>query len=700
MVSTSLIGVGLGPAAAGFPGGNGKIAYEKGSDIWIMRADGSEQLKLISGSDPAWSPDGTRLAFSLGGEIYVWEASGVLVNKTGSGATETNPAWSPDGKNIVYERGGDVWLMDADNAVLPNQRVWISEITHTHRQPAWSPDGSQILTVREPVGGGDQEIHAADAAAPWIRINLTNNSGVDEHHPEWAPGNTRIAYIRSGQLWIMAKNGTGQSQVTSVFPDSLTAPSWAPDVSKIAAQWFSGITTNWEIYTVTDQTWAMSDITNTAPPHTEADPNWAVQYPPLTKPDAVTVAEGASATGNVLTNDKDVFALTRTVGQVGAPANGTVTIAPSGSFTYQHNGSDTIADSFAYRVMDGSINSALTTVTVTVTPVNDAPVAVNDAYSVAGGGVLTVNGVLDNDTDTDGGALSALKVTDPAHGTLTLAANGSFTYVHDGSAANADSFTYKANDGAADSNIATVTIAVTPIGHDVGLVDPATGQWNLRKATTGAVTTLFYGTPGDIPFMGDWDCDGDETLGLYRQSDGFVYIRNSNTQGPGEIKFFFGNPSDVPLAGDFNGDGCDTVSIYRPGETKVYITNSLGPNNGVLPQASIVYFFGTFGDKPFVGDFNGNGSETIGLHRESNGFVYFRNTHDTGVANNDYFFGNPGDHLIAGDWGIVDGVYTPAAYRPSDATFYFRHTNTLGVADSEFFMGDGTWRPVAGQMGL
>jgi hypothetical protein len=66
--------------------------------------------------------------------------------------------------------------------------------------------------------------------------------------------------------------------------------------------------------------------------------------------------------------------------------------------------------------------------------------------------------------------------------------------------------------------------------------------------------------------MGDWNCDGVQTPGLYRQSDGFVYLRNSNTQGVADITFFFGNPGDVPIAGDFNGNGCDTVSIYRPSE--------------------------------------------------------------------------------------------------------------------------------------
>jgi hypothetical protein len=232
----------------------------------------------------------------------------------------------------------------------------------------------------------------------------------------------------------------------------------------------------------------------------------------------------------------------------------------------------------------------------------------------------------------------------------------------------------------------------------VGLVDPAAGRWQLRDES-GVVSGFFYGNPGDFPMVGDWDCDGVDTPGLYRQSDGFVYLRNSNSQGVADIRFFFGNPGDIPLAGDFDGDGCDTVSIYRAPEARIYVINALGANDGGLGAAEFAYVFGNPGDKPFVGDFDGNGEDTVGLHRESTGFVYFRNSHTQGNADNQFFFGDPGDRLVAGDWGIIDGVDTPAVFRPSDTTFYFRHTNTQGNADSQFRWGSSGWLPVAGEFG-
>jgi hypothetical protein len=233
----------------------------------------------------------------------------------------------------------------------------------------------------------------------------------------------------------------------------------------------------------------------------------------------------------------------------------------------------------------------------------------------------------------------------------------------------------------------------------VGLVDPTQGTWQLRNEA-GAATTFFYGNPGDVPFMGDWDCDGIDTPGLFRTSDAFAYLRNSNSQGIADIRFFFGNPSDIPLAGDFNGDGCDTLSIYRPSEARFYVMNKLGQNEGGLGPADYSFLFGDLGDKPVVGDWDNDGIDEIGLHRETTGFFYYRSTLTTGVADGQFFFGDPGDRFVAGDWGIVDGTDTPAVFRPSNTTFYFRHTLSEGNADSQFTFGESGWLPIAGTFGL
>src|SRR5207244_3610402 len=125
-------------------------------------------------------------------------------------------------------------------------------------------------------------------------------------------------------------------------------------------------------------------------------------------------------------------------------------------------------DSFTYKASDGQAQSVVATVTITVTPVNHAPVAANDdSYTTPEDTQLTVSapGVLANDTDADGDTLTAVLVSGPSHGTLTLNAAGSPYSTLFRSFNGTDSFTYKASDGQAQSGVATVTITVTPVNH-------------------------------------------------------------------------------------------------------------------------------------------------------------------------------------------------------------------------------------------
>ncbi|MDH3605656.1 MAG: right-handed parallel beta-helix repeat-containing protein [Acidimicrobiia bacterium] len=228
------------------------------------------------------------------------------------------------------------------------------------------------------------------------------------------------------------------------------------------------------------------------------------------------------------------------------------------------------------------------------------------------------------------------------------------------------------------------TSATAPAADAVShllMFDDDAGRWFMTNAD-GSVNNFYFGTPGDTPLLGDWDCDGEDTVGAYRPTTGFVYVRNSNTQGIADNEFFFGDAGDIPLAGDWDGDGCDTVSIYRNGE--VFVNNALQTAN-----AAYSFFFGVPGDTPFAGDFDGDGIDEIGLHRATTGFVYLRNTLDTGIADHEFFYGIPGDTILAGDWN-EDGLDTVGIYRPADQRFYLSNLNETGPADTEVdFASDG-----------
>ncbi len=236
-----------------------------------------------------------------------------------------------------------------------------------------------------------------------------------------------------------------------------------------------------------------------------------------------------------------------------------------------------------------------------------------------------------------------------------------------------------------------------PGGDSPGLVDPTTGRWWITDIESDA-KTFYFGNPGDAPFMGDWDCDGIDTPGLYRRSDGYVYLRNSNTQGVADITFYFGNPGDVPLAGDFNGDGCDTVGLYRPSSGRFYVIDKLGSADQGLGKATTDYLFGNPGDVPFAGDFDGDGIDTFGLYRTSTGLVYLRNAHTQGVAHASFIFGNPNDRFVTGDWN-ANGHDSPGVFRPSTRRLYVRYHNSAGNADAWMDAGSSALLPVAGRFG-
>src|SRR5207247_8288270 len=138
----------------------------------------------------------------------------------------------------------------------------------------------------------------------------------------------------------------------------------------------------------------------------------------------------------------------------------------TGTFTYTPDANFNGPDTFKFKVNDGTLDSNTAIIFITVRPVNDAPVAQDDAYVTDEDTPLTVSaglGVLVNDSDVDSGTLTAAVVSGPSHGSLTLNANGSLAYAPSANYNGSDSFTYKANDGALDSNLATVKITINAV---------------------------------------------------------------------------------------------------------------------------------------------------------------------------------------------------------------------------------------------
>jgi Tol biopolymer transport system component len=136
-------------AQAAFPGKNGRIAFTRfpeigDAEIYKMFPDGSAQKQVTYNSTndvrPAWSPDGTKIAFTNGeaSDIFVINANGggqVNLTKT-PGISDDEPAWSPNGRKIVFTSDGDLWIMEADGT---NRRNFTNTPEASEFGPDWQP---------------------------------------------------------------------------------------------------------------------------------------------------------------------------------------------------------------------------------------------------------------------------------------------------------------------------------------------------------------------------------------------------------------------------------------------------------------------------------------------------------------------------------------------------------------------------------
>jgi uncharacterized repeat protein (TIGR01451 family) len=225
---------------------------------------------------------------------------------------------------------------------------------------------------------------------------------------------------------------------------------------------------------------------------------------PSANPDSYDVHKNVAlsvAAPGVLGNDSDPNGLTLHPVLGTDVSHGVLVLNADGSFTYTPTSGYTGPDSFTYQACTpapGSLCSA--TVTVSLTVANDPPSATDDSYSVAENGSLSITapGVLGNDSDPNGDGLSASVVSTVSHGSLSLNANGSFTYTPTTGYYGSDSFTYQACDTQAACDSATVDITVNPLASSPVATD------DTAYAVPGTPVTISVLT-NDTVGTGSWD---------------------------------------------------------------------------------------------------------------------------------------------------------------------------------------------------
>jgi VCBS repeat-containing protein len=323
----------------------------------------------------------------------------------------------------------------------------------------------------------------------------------------------------------------------------------------------------------------------------------AINDTPVAANDSYTTTEDTTlsvAAPAILANDTDADGDALTAALVSGPAHGTVTLNANGALTYAPAANFNGTDSFTYKASDGTADSNVATVSLTVTPVNDTPVANDDIAGVAKGHAITADaqhGVLANDGDVDSDGLSVSAVNGSAanvgqavagtYGSLTVNADGSYSYVANKGnlppqIVAQDSFTYTASDGHGGTNTATLTVTITKPG--VVYLPGTDGNDTL---TAGNRPTVLDGGNGNDALTGGIYADaligghGNETMTGGNGPDTFVFGANFGNDVITDLKphidaiqfdhSLFANFADVRMHA--TSDGHDTVITYDANNT-------------------------------------------------------------------------------------------------------------------------------------
>jgi Tol biopolymer transport system component len=232
LLASSSSGGGTAPARA-------ELAFSRAGDVWTIGADGGRARLLIRDAyAPAWSPDGSRIAFVSGRtgdeEIYVARADGSGTTRlTRLPGPDLSPAWSSDGRRLVWSRNAEIWTMSASGAAK-KRLVARAQQWHEHWTPTWH--GSTIVYASSRVSAFNTELFRVPAK----RLTFTKgDDGTlgDDSMPDFSPDGRRIVFSsnrdQQAEIYVMRADGGGQRRLTR-RPGDDWAPDFSPDGTRIA----------------------------------------------------------------------------------------------------------------------------------------------------------------------------------------------------------------------------------------------------------------------------------------------------------------------------------------------------------------------------------------------------------------------------------------------------------------------------------
>lgn len=249
-LSSFALGV-VGKAQASFPGQNGQIAFERGSDatntyIYVINPDGTGERLVAQGMEPDWSPGGRKIAFvrhpqnSDFGDIYTINPNGTGITRLTYDGRWKDPAWSPAGTQIAatysrFQPGSgqptthDIRIINVADRLV----IRFAESTWDHElEPSWSPDGAKIAFSYETAGFAGIVVWQLNADGDEGKLRVVSVPNVAAK-PDWSPDGQYLAYHTDG-IRLVKSDGSEPPRPLMKRNNAFTAAaSWSPDGTKI-----------------------------------------------------------------------------------------------------------------------------------------------------------------------------------------------------------------------------------------------------------------------------------------------------------------------------------------------------------------------------------------------------------------------------------------------------------------------------------
>ncbi len=539
---------------------NGKIAFVRGSNIFIANADGTDPVNLTSGLGinemPAFSPDGSKIAFQSNRdgdiEIYQMNADGTDQQRlTTSSGTDEKPTYSPDGSRIAFvsDRDGnrEIYSINAADG-SDSQRLTNNAIPDM--DPTYSPDGTKITFSRpfnEGTPTGQYALYAMNASDGSNAVQITSPPSNDVT-PSYSPDGTKIVFWRgifgAGTSELFTANADGTNPTSLGVSGIVSKPSFSPDGTLVIySRLFNPFRFDIQAVPVAG---GPSEVLI----EDGNDSDWQPLQPAVRRTPFDFDGDGRSDLSVFRPSDRIWYLLRSEEGFTGFQFGlATDTIVPA-----DYDG-DQKTDVAVWRASEGNfyvLNSS------------DLTVRIEN---------LGLQGDVPTPQDWDGDGKADLSVYRAGPQSV---------------------FYYRGSSGNPNGGLTFLPWGVSgdkPVPGDYdgdGLIDaavfrPSNGVWYIRKSSAEQVLAYQFGLANDQIVPADYDGDSKTDLGVFR--DGTWYFLLSTE---GFVAFQYGLAGDIPVPADYDGDGRADAAIYRDG-----VWYSLRWTGG-----SIIVPFGLAGDLP------------------------------------------------------------------------------------------------------